>query len=135
MIVWGTALAAGLMPSVALAQTSASDDAAAAAGLSLFTLFSSFMCLTYAVGAVLVVGSLVLWLIVLVDLIQRTDGEFPSAMAGQTNTNEKVVWLLVVLLAGSVGALIYYLSVMRKVPRARGNVPMGPGGAPMGPPS
>jgi hypothetical protein len=75
----------------------------------------------------------VLWLIVLVDLIQRREGEFPSAMAGQANTNEKAVWLIVVLLAGSIGALIYYLSVMRKVPRARGSVPMGPGSAPMGP--
>lgn len=119
-------LAAGLVPSVALGQTSSSDGAAAVAGLSLFTLFSSFMCLIYAAVFVLGVGSMVLWLVALIDLVQRADSEFPSAIAGQPNANEKVMWLLVVLLAGSIGALVYYLTIMRKAPRGRGNTPTVP---------
>jgi hypothetical protein len=126
MITCATALGAGLAPSIALAQTSASDDAAAAAGMSIFTLLSSFMCCFYALGAVFVVGSLVLWLIVLIDLLQRTEAEFPSAVAGNANSNEKVMWLIVVLITGFVGALVYYVSVMRKLPRRRGQVPPVP---------
>jgi hypothetical protein len=118
-------LAVSLVPSVAMGQSSASDDAAAAAGLSLFTLFSSFMCIFYAAGIVLVVGFMALWLIVLIDLLQRSDAEFPSAMAGHPNPNDKIVWLLVVFLTGGVGALIYYIAVMRKAPRGRGAAPTG----------
>lgn len=120
------ALATGLVPSAASAQNSSSDGAAGAAALGIFTLFSSFMCLIYVVGFVLAMGSIVLWVLALADLAQRTDSEFPSAMEGQPNANERILWLLVVLLAGAVGALVYYLMIIRKVPRRRSGTPASP---------
>jgi hypothetical protein len=116
-------LAAGAVPGVAFAQEASSDAAAAgAAGVVglLVTMLSSFMCLFYAAAIVIGIGSTVLWVVALVDLVQRADSEFPSAMAGRPSANEKTVWLLVILFAGAIGAVVYYLTIMRKVPRGRG---------------
>jgi hypothetical protein len=107
-------------PAIASAQSSSSGAGEAAAGI-LALLFtggmSAFMCLMYAVVPALSIASTVLWILALVDLAQRNDSQFPSAIEGRPNANEKVVWLLVVLLAGAVGAAVYYFVVMKKYPR------------------
>jgi hypothetical protein len=108
------------LPATAAAQSSSSGAGDAAAGI-LALLFtggmSAFMCVAYAVIPALGLASTVLWILALVDLAQRNDTQFPSAIEGQPNANEKVVWLLVVLLAGGVGAVVYYFVVMKKHPR------------------
>jgi hypothetical protein len=49
-------------------------------------------------AAALIVGGTALWVVALVDVLRR---EF----AGE---NEKLIWILVVILTGWIGALIYW---------------------------
>jgi hypothetical protein len=53
---------------------------------------------TWLAAAVLIVGGTVLWVVALVDVLKR---EFPGE-------NEKLIWILVVILTGWIGALIYW---------------------------
>jgi len=48
-------------------------------------------------------GLLIVWVIALVDVLKR---EFKQE-------SDKTTWLLVVLLCGGIGAVIYYFVVMR----------------------
>lgn len=56
----------------------------------------------------------VMWIIALVDCIKRENEEFPSA-----GDNTKVLWILIIVLAGGIGAIIYYFLVMKKMPRKK----------------
>jgi hypothetical protein len=99
---------------------SASSDAAAAAAATLWGgMFSAMCCFAYLIPIGLGMASMVLWIITLVDVAQRKDAEFPNAAKGAPNGNDRIVWLLVVLLAGFIGAIIYYFVVMRPYPRSR----------------
>jgi hypothetical protein len=108
------------MPGPAIAQTSSDPEGAAAGlfavGVAMF--ISAISCFIYAFVPLLALASTVIWVLALVDLAQRRDSEFPGALGGQPNANEKIVWLLIVLLAGAVGAVVYYVIVMKKYPRA-----------------
>ncbi|HZL06497.1 MAG TPA: PLDc N-terminal domain-containing protein [Coriobacteriia bacterium] len=77
--------------------------------------FAVVPCLFGVVVLVLVV----LWVIALIDVLQRSDAEFPGAMKGQPNANERLVWILVVLLGNTLGAIVYYFVVMQPYPRQR----------------
>ncbi|RJQ52748.1 MAG: PLDc_N domain-containing protein [Actinobacteria bacterium] len=55
-----------------------------------------------------VIGSLILWVLMLVDVINRDDSDFPDP-----GPNTKLLWLIVILLGGGVGALVYYFVVCR----------------------
>ena len=59
---------------------------------------------------VFVVAILAFWIWMLVDCVQR---EFPPQ-----EQNSKIVWILVIVLAGWIGALIYYFVVKKAKPRA-----------------
>ncbi|MCA9386014.1 PLDc N-terminal domain-containing protein [Candidatus Dojkabacteria bacterium] len=50
------------------------------------------------------IASFVLWVIVLIDAVQR---EFES-------DNDRLVWVLIILFTGWIGAAIYYLKFMKK---------------------
>lgn len=52
---------------------------------------------------VLVLGLFVFWVWTIVDVVKR---DF-------TNNNERLVWLLLIILLGFVPSLIYYIVVMR----------------------
>jgi len=65
------------------------------------------------------VAALVLWFVALVDVIQRDPGQFPNALAGHGGTDERLLWILIVVLGGVVGAIVYYFVVMRPYPRRR----------------
>ncbi len=85
-------------------------DAAAGTG------FVSFCCFAYMVPIVIAVALTVLWVVALIDVLQRTDQEFPGWQPGSSS---KVVWVLVVLLLHGLGALIYYFTIMSSHPRRR----------------
>jgi|OpeIllAssembly_1097287.scaffolds.fasta_scaffold294377_2 TctA family transporter len=57
---------------------------------------------------------LVLWIFMLIDLMQREKKDFPS-----NESDPKLMWLLIVLLTGYLGAIIYYFLVYRKVKRSK----------------
>ena len=56
----------------------------------------------------------VIWIITLIDCAKRDNDEFPDA-----TENSKLIWILVIVLAGGIGAIIYYFVVMRKMPRKK----------------
>ncbi len=70
------------------------------------------MCL-YIIPLLIGVVGIILWVIMLIDVIQREEKDFHS-----TGKDDKMIWLLVLLLTGYIGALIYYLMVYRKYGRA-----------------
>jgi len=74
---------------------SAPPEAAAgalAAGMGLL------MLLFWLLMMAAMVGVMVFWVIAIIDVVKR---EFPGE-------NDKLVWILVVILAGWIGALIYW---------------------------
>lgn len=77
--------------------------------------FAVLPCLFGVVVLVLAV----LWVLALIDVLQRSDAEFPGAMKGVPNANERIIWILVVLLGNTIGAIVYYFVVMQPYPRQR----------------
>ncbi|OQA21283.1 MAG: hypothetical protein BWY60_00752 [Actinobacteria bacterium ADurb.Bin346] len=59
----------------------------------------------------------VIWIISLVDCAKRDAMDFPNA-----TDNTKIIWILIIVLAGGIGALIYYIVIMRQSPRKK-NLP------------
>jgi NhaP-type Na+/H+ or K+/H+ antiporter len=62
-------------------------------------------------------GLLALWVIAIIDLVQRKDDEFPNA-----NESSKTTWLVILLVSlafnfSGIAAIIYYFVVMKKMPR------------------
>jgi NhaP-type Na+/H+ or K+/H+ antiporter len=60
-----------------------------------------------------------LWIIAIIDLVQRKDDEFP----GQSS-NAKTTWLIILLVSwafnfSGIAAIIYYFVVMKKMPRKK----------------
>jgi phosphotransferase system glucose/maltose/N-acetylglucosamine-specific IIC component len=101
----------------ALATSTAADTAASAAGLGLFGIFQSMCCFGYLFIWMLVAAALIFWIVAVLDVVQRPDGYFPEAIAGRWNPNERLIWVLVVVFLGWIGALVYYFVVMKKYPR------------------
>lgn len=93
-------------------------DASSAFGAGLVVLF--------AVYGVVVIGSLVLFIVALVDIIKRPDWQWK--LAGQ----EKVLWILLVILLNflAIPSLIYWFNIRKKlmaVERAAASGQYGPG--------
>lgn len=63
---------------------------------------------------VVMVAFLVPWLLALVDALRRPDGEW--AAAGQN----KLLWVLVIVFAGFVGAIVYFAVALPALNRAHG---------------
>jgi hypothetical protein len=70
------------------------------------------MALLVVVGVPLAV----LWAFALVDIVKRDDLEFPPLQSG---LDQRIFWILVVLLLSGIGATFYYFMVMRPYPRRR----------------
>ena len=51
----------------------------------------------------------VVWIMMLVDCAKRDNSDFPNA-----GESTKTMWLLIVILASGVGAIIYYFLVREK---------------------
>lgn len=82
-------------------------------------LWTSMMCLGWVVPMLIAVVAVVVWVVVLIDVLQRDPADFPNARAGRPDPNERLIWLFVVLLVGTIGAVIYYAMVMKPYPRPR----------------
>lgn len=98
-------LFAVFVPSIASAQEDGASVAAAVLGI-VFILFSLIFVLAWFafVGFVMVY-----WILMLIDALKRDNWE---------SENDKVLWILVVLLAGIVGAVIYRFVVVSKLGKA-----------------
>lgn len=82
-------------------------------------LWSSMMCLMYLIPMLFAGVAIAVWIVALVDVVQRLPEEFPNAIAGRSDPNERMMWLLIVLLVGVIGAAVYYFVVMKPYPRQR----------------
>ncbi len=82
-----------------------SSAGSGAAALGIFGAFWGalmlFYCLFFIVGAVF----FVIWLWMLIDCLKRDDYEGP---------NDKLLWALIIIFAGILGAAIYYFVVKAK---------------------
>ncbi len=82
-------------------------------------LWTSMMCLGWVIPMLLAAASVAVWIIAVVDVVQRLPEDFPNARAGRDDPNERLIWLLIVLLVGTLGAVVYYFVVMKPYPRPR----------------
>jgi heme/copper-type cytochrome/quinol oxidase subunit 2 len=124
-------------PFLAQSSSGSGDAAAGAAGLAIFTMafgmWALWMCFIVLM-MVFVAGLMVVWVWMLVDVIQRPEGAFPP---GQ----EKILWVVLLLVAGVIGGAVYYFMVYRAMGPAStasaGAVPAPapPGVPPPAPPS
>ncbi|MDD4230713.1 MAG: PLD nuclease N-terminal domain-containing protein [Dehalococcoidales bacterium] len=62
--------------------------------------------------AVLGIGGFVLWVWALFDCLTRKDEDFPGH-----GTNEKIIWILIIVLASFVGSLLYLFMVKLNSPK------------------
>ena len=75
--------------------------------LSIFPLFSLFFLFPIAIwfaAFFLGIAGTIFWIVMLVDLLKR---DFKKE-------NDKIVWVLILLFAQSIGALIYFFMVKSK---------------------
>jgi heme/copper-type cytochrome/quinol oxidase subunit 2 len=91
-----------------------SEDAAVGAAAGLAGIWIIFLVLVWLVVAAIGIFFFVIWIITLIDCAKRDNDEFPDA-----TENSKLIWILVIVLAGGIGAIIYYFIVMRKMPRKK----------------
>ncbi len=115
---FGAASAVGLaslaVASPAFAQSNGSDAAGAAAGGLVFL---------FCVGlpTLIGVGFGIWWIIMLIDVFQRQEYEFPAA-----GSSSKSTWMIILLVGGLIGfwwvvAPVYYFMVFKKI--KRGSIP------------
>ena len=91
------------MPVIAYAEGS-NDVAAGAAGVFFSILFFLVVFLIIAVFSLISIGGTILWIFMLIDCAKR---EFK-------NSNDKLLWILIIVLAGFIGAVVYYFAVKKK---------------------
>ena len=68
--------------------------------LGVLVIFGSFWLICVA----FIIASMVFWIMMLIDAVQRKFSK----------ENDKILWVLVIVLAGIIGALLYYFMVKRK---------------------
>jgi LPXTG-motif cell wall-anchored protein len=100
-----------LLTTLAITSCSSEEAAIAAGGtaaLGLAGIWICFIVVFWLIGIFL----FVVWIMMLVDCAKRDNSEFPNA-----GESTKTMWLLIVILASGVGAIIYYFLVKKKMPR------------------
>ncbi len=91
-----------LIPNIAYGQSNGGSAAAGAA----VGIFLIFIMVFYAIFFAVAIAAFVLWIMMLIDAAQRTIWE---------NENDKTIWILIIVLTGGIGALIYYFMIRRKL--------------------
>lgn len=71
------------------------------------------MGLFYLIAILASTALLVIWILMLIDVIQRDEKDF-----GSESKDQKIIWLLVILLTSYIGSVIYFFMVYRKFGRA-----------------
>jgi heme/copper-type cytochrome/quinol oxidase subunit 2 len=100
-----------LLTTLAITSCSSEEAAVAAGGtaaLGLAGVMICFLVVFFLVGIFL----FVVWILMLIDCAKRDNSDFPNA-----GESTKTMWLLIVILASGVGAIIYYFMVRKKMPR------------------
>lgn len=94
---------------VALAQNEgdAAGAAAGAAGLGFGLIWTVCMLLFFALW----VAGVVFWIMMIVDCVKREEEQFP----GSTGSS-KTLWLVLVIVLGIIGAIVYYFMIKKKAP-------------------
>lgn len=91
-----------------------SEEGTAAAGVTAIAGFAGLYICIIAIAWLAGIFFFVVWIIMLVDCAKRENEDFPDA-----NPNSKMMWILIIVLAGGIGAIIYYFIVMRKMPKKK----------------
>ena len=91
-----------------------SEETAAATGVTAIAGFAGLYICIIAIAWLAGIFFFVVWIIMLVDCAKRENEDFPDA-----NPNSKMMWILIIVLAGGIGAIIYYFIVMRKMPKKK----------------
>lgn len=71
------------------------------------------MGLFYLIAILASTALLVMWILMLVDVIQRNEKDF-----GSESKDQKILWLLIILLTSYIGSFLYYFMIYRKFGRA-----------------
>ena len=100
-----------LLTTLAITSCSSEEAAIAASGTAALGLAGTMICL-WVVFFLVGIFLFVVWIIMLVDCAKRDNSDFPNA-----GESTKTMWLLIVILASGVGAIIYYFMVRKKMPR------------------
>lgn len=96
-----------LLPATAAFAQNEGDAAGAAGGLA----FAGFGLVCMVLYFALVIAGLVFWIMMIVDVAKREESQFPNSTG-----SSKTIWLIVVILLGIIGAIVYYFAVKRKAP-------------------
>jgi cellulose synthase/poly-beta-1,6-N-acetylglucosamine synthase-like glycosyltransferase len=86
-----------------------------------------FYIIFIAIIACVSITLLVFWIISIIDVSQRKNEEFPNA-----TENSRQTWLIVLLVtlivpvAAGISAIVYYVNVMKKMPRNTGKPALPP---------
>ena len=75
--------------------------------LLITTIFSSFFLLFFLIWFFILgaaIFGIVFWIVMIIDVARRNF----------TKENDRTTWLLIVLLTGVIGAIIYYIEIKRK---------------------
>ena len=81
--------------------------AAGAFGLSMIVTFL-FSILCYCVPIIIGLAFMAFWVWMLVDLLKRDEKDFGPG------TNNKMMWILIILLTSWIGAAVYYFMIFNK---------------------
>ncbi len=84
------------------------SNAAGNAAIGLFSGFWLIMMAFYCLLGLFSLFALIGWILMLVDCVKR---QFKGE-------NDKILWILIIVLAGIIGAIIYYFMVYRKEGKA-----------------
>ncbi len=107
-------LAGVILILILISLSACSEETASAAGVTAIAGFAGLYICIIAVSWLAGVFFFVVWIIMLVDCAKRENADFPDA-----NPNSKLMWILIIVLAGGIGAIIYYFLVMRKKPKQK----------------
>ncbi len=93
------------VPSAVFAQSDGSEAALGVLGVLIFVFSMIFVLAWFAFCAFV----MIYWILMLIDCIKRDNWE---------SDNDKTLWILIILLAGIIGALIYRFVVVSKLGKA-----------------
>lgn len=93
---------------------SSADPAISALAAILPCGFMGFYFLFMIALWLVMIAGVILWIVMLVDVVQRKTEDFPNK-----SENDRMVWILIVALTNWLGGIIYYFAIYRKYPRSK----------------